>query len=206
MANKMTTKQKANQERFKKVVAEAKKLRAKNPKLTQAQAVKQAWAIMYKKAGKSVKVNGVLEKLKSKAVKAKKNIAYKIIDKTKVSANAAEKTALNKAKKIIQNTYLGAATKVKAKKPKSTSEMHTDTKSHNVNIKVVSGINQNINTLNDIKYLMQRVEQYEKSIKNLMSIPPKQRNKFDVVAISRYKHNLKSTKQALRELKKGIKI
>lgn len=47
----MTAKQKANIERFKKVVAEAKKLRAKNPKLTQAQAVKQAWAI-FKKSGK----------------------------------------------------------------------------------------------------------------------------------------------------------
>jgi hypothetical protein len=47
----MTAKQKANQLRFKKVVAEAKKLRTKNPKLTQAQAVKQAWAI-FKKTGK----------------------------------------------------------------------------------------------------------------------------------------------------------
>jgi hypothetical protein len=47
----MTAKQKANQSRFKKVVAEAKKLRSKNPKLTQAQAVKQAWAI-FKKTGK----------------------------------------------------------------------------------------------------------------------------------------------------------
>ena len=45
----MTAKQKANQARFKKVVAEAKKLRKKNPSLTQAQAVKQAWAIMYSK-------------------------------------------------------------------------------------------------------------------------------------------------------------
>lgn len=43
----MTAKQKANQARFKKVVAEAKKLRKKNPSLTQAQAVKKAWA-MYK--------------------------------------------------------------------------------------------------------------------------------------------------------------
>jgi hypothetical protein len=47
----MTAKQKVNQLRFKKVVAEAKKLRSKNPKLTQAQAVKQAWAI-FKKTGK----------------------------------------------------------------------------------------------------------------------------------------------------------
>ena len=41
----MTAKQKAAREKFKKVVAEASKLRKKNPKLTQAQAVKQAWAI-----------------------------------------------------------------------------------------------------------------------------------------------------------------
>lgn len=44
----MTAKQKANAQRFKKAIAEAKKLRKKNPKLTQAQAVKQAWAILYK--------------------------------------------------------------------------------------------------------------------------------------------------------------
>lgn len=52
----MTAKQKANQARFKAVVAEAKKLRKKNPSLNQAQAVKQAWAIMYskKRGGKKV--------------------------------------------------------------------------------------------------------------------------------------------------------
>ena len=44
----MTAKQKANAQRFKKAIAEAKKLRSKNPKLTQTQAVKQAWAILYK--------------------------------------------------------------------------------------------------------------------------------------------------------------
>lgn len=48
----MTAKQKAARENFKKVVAEAKKLRAKNKNLTQAQAVKQAWAIYYNKAEK----------------------------------------------------------------------------------------------------------------------------------------------------------
>lgn len=43
----MTAKQKAARVKFKKAIAEAKKLRAKNPKLSQAQAVKQAWAILY---------------------------------------------------------------------------------------------------------------------------------------------------------------
>lgn len=82
----MTAKQKANRERFKKVVAEAKKLRKKNPGLTQPQAVKQAWAIMYSKTGTSKKVGAV-------------------------------------------------------KKKKATAKsFHKDTKSHNVNIRVVSGV------------------------------------------------------------------
>lgn len=45
----MTAAQKANRLRFKAAAAAAKKLRAKNPKLTQAQAVKAAWATMSKK-------------------------------------------------------------------------------------------------------------------------------------------------------------
>ena len=89
----MTAKQRAARAKFKAVVKEASKLRKKNPKLTQAEAVKQAWAISYGKKRAGIG-----------AVKKK------------------------------------AATKVKAKKSKRTSEMHTDTKSHNVNIRVVSGI------------------------------------------------------------------
>lgn len=85
----MTAKQRAARAKFKAVVAEAKKLRKKNPKLTQAQAVKQAFAISYSKKRKEI---------------------------------GAAKPA-----------------KVKAKKSKATGEMHTDTKSHNVNIRVVSG-------------------------------------------------------------------
>lgn len=95
----MTAKQRAARAKFKAVVKEAGKLRKKNPKLTQAQAVKQAWAISYGK--KRARVGAV----KKKAAPKKK-----------------------------------AATKVKAKKSKRTSEMHTDTKSHNVNIRVMSGI------------------------------------------------------------------
>ena len=88
----MTAKQRAARAKFKAIVKEAGKLRKKNPKLTQAEAVKQAWAISYGKKRAGVG-----------AVKKK------------------------------------TATKVKAKKRKTT-EQHTDTKSHNVNIRVVSGI------------------------------------------------------------------
>lgn len=56
----MTLKQKQARERFKKVQAEAKKLRMKNPSLSQAQAVKQAWAIAKgnKIVGESKMVSG----------------------------------------------------------------------------------------------------------------------------------------------------
>ena len=95
----MTAKQRAARAKFKAVVKEASKLRKKNPKLTQAQAVKQAWAISYSKKRAGV---GAVPKKKA------------------------------------------APTKVKAKKSKRTSEMHTDTKSHNVNIRVVSGIDNDV--------------------------------------------------------------
>jgi hypothetical protein len=83
----MTAKQKANRERFKKVVAEAKKLRKKNPKLTQAQAVKKAWA-MYKggkvsgsdKSHKDTKSHNVNIRVVS-GTKKKKVGAVKIVQK-----------------------------------------------------------------------------------------------------------------------------
>jgi len=95
----MTAKQRAARAKFKAVVAEAKKLRKKNPKLTQSQAVKQAFAISY--------------------------------GKKRAGVGAVKKKAAPKKK--------AEPTKVKAKKRRST-EMHTDTKSHNVNIRVISGI------------------------------------------------------------------
>lgn len=93
----MTAKQKAARAKFKAIVKEAGKLRKKNPKLTQTEAVKQAWAISYGK----------------------------------------KRTGVGAVKKK-------AATKVKATKRKTT-EQHTDTKSHNVNIRVISGVFENVN-------------------------------------------------------------
>lgn len=85
----MTAAQKNNVERFKKATAEAQKLRSKDPNLTQAQAVKKAFAILY-----------------------------------------------------------GVAKKTAAKKPvKKMSGSHKDTKSHNVNIRVMSGVKRKIGAL-----------------------------------------------------------
>ena len=142
----MTAKQKANQARFKKVVAEAKKLRKKNPKLTQAQAVKQAWAITYSKRDVSVgatKKNLItatspdnkIMQFNTNTIKEAKDFARVLKNKgfSSIKING-------KISKLGAIKRKSAPTKVKAKKGKRTSEMHTDTKSHNVNIRVISGI------------------------------------------------------------------
>lgn len=61
----MTAKQRAARAKFKAVVKEASKLRKKNPKLTQAQAVKQAWAISYSKERKGKKLGETHKDTKS---------------------------------------------------------------------------------------------------------------------------------------------
>jgi hypothetical protein len=186
----MTAKQKANQARFKKVVAEAKKLRKKNPKLTQAQAVKQAWAIQinkenknpinrvkkyideakegikrgyygteYKKKRKKLgnvplskfEVGDNVYSYQNKTYKAP--IAYKkfVPWESLIKPNSKDKYVYKLKLKDGYSNYINEEslskksignmpTKVKAKKGKRTSEMHTDTKSHNVNIRVMSGV------------------------------------------------------------------
>jgi hypothetical protein len=91
----MTPAQKKNVARFKAAAAEAKKIRAKDPKLTQAEAVKKAFAKLY----------GVKKTATKKAV-AKNKLARKKV-----------------------------------------GEYHKDTKSHNVNIRVVSGIKKRVGAL-----------------------------------------------------------
>jgi len=88
----MTVKQKAARAKFTKAIAEAKKLRAKNPKLTQAAAVKQAFAILYSK-DKPKKVGAVKKKAAVKKAASKKKAAVKI----------SEKDILNKIHKVKRN-------------------------------------------------------------------------------------------------------
>ena len=72
----MTKAQKDNQARFKKVQAEAKKLKAKNPRLKHTDAVKQAWAIILPGSGKKkAPVKKAPVKKKIGAVKKKASIA-----------------------------------------------------------------------------------------------------------------------------------
>lgn len=140
----MTAKQRAARAKFKAVVKEATKLRKKNPKLTQAEAVKQAWAINYSKERKGEKLGYSKER-----EKLHKNATAWLKKRKKIDADKSKKDRVSLAyqqapfgKPGVGAIKKKAATKVKAKKSKRTSEMHTDTKSHNVNIRVVSGIGE----------------------------------------------------------------
>jgi len=136
----MIEKQKAARAKFKMAIAETKKLRAKNPKLTQAQALKQAFAILYSKDDKVKKVGAV-----KKA--APKKIGYKE-DRTAILKRSTEYIKKYKKKgysrkDAVKNANLDAAFAVNGVKKaplKKVTSSHKDTKSHNVNIRVVSGI------------------------------------------------------------------
>ena len=143
----MTAKQKAAREKFKMVVAEASKLRKKNPKLTQAQAVKQAWAIQYSKEGKGKKVAAIkiIEKGESKSAKAK--ATYQQVRSKK-------------------GTFKGL------KKVGATDKSHKDTKSHNVNIRVVSGYKKPMYSMGnvDTKKLLDQLAKESKLKKDVVTI------------------------------------
>ena len=143
----MTAKQKAARLKFKKVVAEASKLRKKNPKLTQAQAVKQAWAI------------------ESKSSKPKKVAAIKIIEKGE--SKKTRPSATYQQVRTKKGTYKGLK-RVGAAMDKS----HKDTKSHNVNIRVVSGYKKPMYSMGnvDTKKLLDQFAKESKLKKDVVSI------------------------------------
>ena len=170
----MTAKQRAARAKFKAVVAEAKKLRKKNPKLTQAQAVKQAFAISY--------------------------------GKKRAGVGAVKKKAVPKKK--------AAPTKVKAKKSKKTSQMHTDTKSHNVNIRVLSGmdkmkLNLNMHHVQELRHLTNSLSIAQYNLKKAMDQRKASRDKdakkyFNNLAI-RFRDEIQGIKKQIFIVKKFIK-
>jgi len=155
----MTAKQKAAREKFKKVVAEAGKLRKKNPKLTQAQAVKQAWAISYSKAGETKKKAAPKKKAASKKV-----AAIKIIEKGE--SKSARAKATYQQVRTKKGTYKGL------KKVGAMDKSHKDTKSHNVNIRVVSGYKKPMYSMGnvDTKKLLDQFSKEGKLKKDVITI------------------------------------
>lgn len=106
----MTAAQNKARARFKAAVKDAAKLRKKNPKLSQADAVKQAFAALYGKERAGRKVGA-----------------------------PAKKTARKPAARAPKRAPAKCA-------PAKKETRHTDTNSHNVNIRVMSGLNTGIDT------------------------------------------------------------
>jgi hypothetical protein len=101
----MTVKQKAARAKFKMAIAETKKLRAKNPKLSQAQALKQAFAILYSKDKTVKKVGAVKKKAAVKKAAPKKIASVKKAAPKKRTATKkiSEKAILNKIHTVKKN-------------------------------------------------------------------------------------------------------
>jgi hypothetical protein len=203
----MTVKQRQARAKFKAAIKEAGKLRKKNPKLTQAQAVKQAWAILYSKERKGEKIgySKEREKLHKNAtawLKKRKNVDE---DKTKK-----ERVSIAYQRAPFGRPGVGAikkksATKVKAKKGKST-EMHTDTKSHNVNIRVISGIEGNMYKIRD--QYEQDIKRYLYTIDGIKKVSKTTLTKAEKIRVAKslkaYKLLLMKTKKQLNEQNKLI--
>ena len=151
----MTSKQKKNIARFKLVQKEAKKLRLKNKKLTQAEAVKQAWAIQYSKEGKSIK-GDQLDLFSAAPKKAAKKSRTKRPEGYQYGKSNLEKDQQRQAMKPGKRKSASGRTYYEYRANRSDAGKllgtHKDTKSHNVNIRVVSGI-QKLNGLFDISII-----------------------------------------------------
>lgn len=203
----MTAKQKINRERFKAAIAEAKKIREKNPKLTQPQAVKKAWAIIYSKKSKTGAVGNVTIK------KAGKNDERYIVmndgkehlQGKKLFKKDAETVA--KALRIVKKKRSAAAKKTVGKP--AAKSMHKDTKSHNVNIRVMSGTDITDKTLialknyNEIlskwKNVLEKLEIEKKAVKNNKALSAIVRTD-----IYRVKNIIRDTKKSMNSLKKHV--
>lgn len=162
----MTAKQTAARKKFKLAVAEAKKLRKKNPKLSQAQAVKQAFAILYK----------------TKAIPGGKKVGA-------VKKKAAKKATPKK--------------KAAPKKRAMAKSLHKDTHSHNVNIRVVSGISTN--QLSSLQKAISRKENLENILQKIRKTKLSDRSIQDKLLIKQLPKLIKGEKEIITIIKKGIK-
>jgi type II secretory ATPase GspE/PulE/Tfp pilus assembly ATPase PilB-like protein len=181
----MTAAQKAAKANFKKAIEYRKKTGV---------SLKEAFAHVYgkKKVGAAPKKKG--------AKKAAKKAAPKKASK-KVVKKAAKKAA---PKKVARKVVKKAA-------PKRSVSLHKDTKSHNVNIRVMSGLKDvNSYLLDQLNATLTRIKNTEEAISKLrVGILKKQYTKDDMPEAKRrlkkYSEYLKELKKHFTEIKKQIK-
>lgn len=214
----MTAKQKLNRERFKAAIAEAKKIREKNPKLTQAEAVKKAWPIIYSKKSKvgavgayyamfSAEGNKAVTELVKYAKTKKLNrlqVQQKLNKLADTYPEAIDTAVIEKVNEKIFGNIMAKKSPVRktAKKPAAKS-MHKDTKSHNVNIRVMSGYN-------GVQHLKNLVEEKSKLEQKLIAVQNYKNDKNPEVKKhykfwnARLKKIIASLKKQITEAKKSI--
>jgi len=178
------------------IIKEAKAIRKKSPKIEWKKAVAQASAI-YASKHKGKSPVGKKHAVKKKAAK-KKVAKKKVIGKTDKKL---QKGLASKGLKMPHGyDVVKRVRKVGAVK-KSATTMHKDTKSHNVNIRVMSGIGSH--AIDRIKTAMSHLANYETMVKKYMSLPLKER-KANAAAIKKLKHLVAETKTHITQLKKSI--
>jgi len=169
----MTTKQKQNIARFKAVQVEAKKLKAKNKNLSHTEAVKQAWA-KFKKSRKSIK-GDQLDLFSSAPKKAAKKSKTKRAPGYQYGKSNLERDQQRQALPPGKRKSASGRTYYEYRENRSDAgkllgtKTHKDTKSHNVNIRVVSGA-ENYNDpiyLYDPIYLLEEINYWQNELDEL---------------------------------------
>lgn len=178
----MTAAQKAAKANFKKAIEYRKKTGV---------SLKEAFAHVYGK-----KKVGAAPKKKSAKKSAPKKAAKKVVKKAAPKKAAKKKhTKYGKVKAHVRRV-------AGVKKAES---IHKDTKSHNVNIRVVSGMESV--AIGNVKYLFEQIRKAEGQFQILKD--RKKRDKklvgFDAKLFQRYPGYIKSLKKQLTEAKKNIK-
>lgn len=213
-------------ERFKAIQAEAKKIREKNPKLTQAEAVKKAWAIIYSKKSKAGAVGAYYSMFSNegnkavtelvKYAKTKKLNRLQVQQKLNKLADtypeAIDTAVIEKVNEKIFGNIMAKKSPVrktakksakKTAKKSAAKSMHKDTKSHNVNIRVMSGYN-------GMQHLKNLVEEKNKIEQKLIAVQNYKNDKNPEVKKhykfwnARFKKIIASLKKQITEAKKSI--
>jgi len=178
----MTAAQKAAKANFKKAIEYRKKTGV---------SLKEAFAHVYGK-----KKVGAAPKKKAAKKAAPKKAAKKVVKKSAPKKAAKKKhTKYGVVKKHVRRV-------AGIKKPVS---LHKDTKSHNVNIRVMSGMESV--AIGNVKYLFEQIRKAEGQYQILKD--RKKRDKklvgFDAKLFQRYPGYIRSLKKQLTEAKKNIK-
>jgi hypothetical protein len=222
----MTAAQKAAKANFKKAIEYRKKTGVSlkeafahvygKKKIGAAPKKKAAKKAAPKKAAKKV---GSVVKLKSntKSIKALEDHIIRQKEFLKTDKNNLRlKNSIKLNESSLKTLKEGFAAKVKSKSkkvgeapkkaaPKRSVSLHKDTKSHNVNIRVISGMESV--AIGNVKYLFEQIRKAEGQYQILKD--RKKRDKklvgFDAKLFQRYPGYIRSLKKQLTEAKKNIK-